>query len=279
MAHGRNVNSTAVVKVNLGGADTTNELSPALWSKAPLDYIINGSVGSGYAVVEDFIGTGTYTSATPKDGFVTYQDTGVTLIQLAGVAGGQLQIAGNDADNDEGHLFVGDGVGAPFSVTSVSGSKVWFEIRMKTATVANNGIGWFVGLCQPALGANGLVDDTAALADNNFIGFQVLQADGDAVQAIYKADGQTQQDKGSDIATMANDTWIKLGFKFDAADPDGNVLKWYVNNEHIASATATNIAAATFPSGDDLTAGILTKVGAAAAVLATIDWIAVAQER
>lgn len=216
------------------------------------------------------------------------EGTGCTIEQIADTSTEkgliQLAIDGNAA-NDEAVLQWGRGLGAPFLLAD---NDLVFETRLNVSAITAARWSWAVGLGEVSMGAtDGLfVDSTGALADKNFLGFCHLQAEGAAVDASYKADGQTFQDgatktKLNALATLEANTYVKLGFRYKAVP---KTVEFFVNGVLAgtgavpARLTAAEIDAATFPD-DVLLAPIIgiKDIAGNAALNMKVDWIACAQ--
>jgi len=206
---------------------------------------------------------------------------GWTTCDLANALG-VLEIAGNDADNDEGHVQFGSG--AQFKIDNGAGNtgKVMYEARFRTESIADNGCAFFLGLGSAAaagVGANTLVDDTGALITTGaFIGFQRLNDDGDKLDIIYQAASQTLQQVEANALTLVANTWYKVGFVYDPSADDAKKIVFYIDKADSGSyVTTTNLDAATFPEGEALIPLWLTKVGTAAEAKMQLDFVAAAQ--
>lgn len=170
----------------------------------------------------------------------------------------------------------------PFRLSANFG-KLWFEARIKISTVATNEMSFFVGLFEdetltvdvPVIAAGA---DTHLVADKNMVGFKKPVADTTTFDAMYRADGQSAVVVHDGLGTLAADTWIKLGFKFDPAD--ANKLYYYVDNERQSTAvTVPDNTGTTFPADVALGWVIGMSVGTAASDnTLKCDWIRIAQE-
>jgi hypothetical protein len=216
---------------------------------------------------------------------IGYCDTGVAIrgpaTDLTNLSEelGILEVTGNDADNDEGHIQFG--TGSAFHISNAAGNtgKVMFEARVKTASIGDNGCSVFWGLGTGPVAADYMVDDTGALiTTKGFIGFRTLAADGDILEFVFQAASQTLNTV-FDAHTLVADDYVKLGFVYDPSEVDAaKQIKVYVNGAEQASyVSTTDIDAATFPEGEGLVPMQLTKVGTAAEVKVTADWVAAAQ--
>ena len=262
-------------------SDTTEGPSPIIWADCPVNEMVHEGLGFHY--FDDFINLSKHISDQDTQQYASYIDTGVTISQLAGVANGQCEVAGNDADNDEGHLCSHGPVGM---VSSTAPKKMWFECRIKKASIADNGVSMFVGLSfdhgssVPLSSADTLVDDTGAPGAFSFLGFHNDAADGDAINFMYRAEGQAQTDAIAGVHVPVADTFVKLGFVYDPDAGDDQKITVYVNGAASTTyITQANIEAATFPDAEPLGLALYTKVGAAAEVKVTMDWWKFAQMR
>ena len=231
---------------------------------------------------DDFIQHRIHANAQASGGYYTYQDTGVLISSLTGPADlddaiGVFRISGNDADNDEGHIQFTSEV---FNCDNATGNtaKILFETRIKKSTVADNGVAFFAGLINGPVAADHLIDDTGVLGDFAAIGFRLLQDNGEELDTVYKAAGQTQAEVQANCATIVANTWVNLGFAYRPAADDNNKITFYVNGApQTTKVTKTNMDAATFPEGEELhfLAGIKNSSGAANTL--DIDWVRIAQ--
>ena len=131
---------------------------------------------------------------------------------------------------------------------------------------------------MPLSAAEAVVDNTGALGACSYIGFHVDAADGDALNFVYKAEGQAQTDAIAGVQALAADTIYNEGLAFDPKAETAKRIKVYVDGtEQPTYVTGTNIAAATFPDAEPLGLCLATKVGSAAEVKVTMDWWRVAQ--
>lgn len=259
-----------------GSGDNGHRLSDAIWRdpRVPnIEEIINGQV-DGWVLDDDFVKAPTFASATEEDGYTTYQDTGVTIKGATGseAQGGVLEIAGNDADNDEGSIQLSHG---PFVISDTAAEEFGFafEARIKKASIADNALGLFLGMAEPGFAvADALTDDDAVMADKDHIGFHTDQADGDALDFVYTKSGQTDTVQIAGVHTWVADTYVKVGFLYLPTNPGDKRIMVFVNGvEQSTYITATEIATADFPDGEELAPALATKVGADAEVKCYLD--------
>ncbi len=166
------------------------------------------------------------------------------------------------------------------------GNQFAFECRLYQSVIAATDIGFAVGLGDPALGiTTGSLQNTSTdiISTANFIGFRAKASVGNTVDAIFQAASQTQQTAIAGAATLAANTYIKLGFRYDPRAPATKLLRFFVNGvEQMAASayiTQAMMALATFPSSALLTPMILAKVAAGATGQVGMDWWAFGQVR
>lgn len=243
--------------------------SGAIWGKCDVLGMIEDP-NKGFHFFEDFLNAPVFASATSQNGFITYQDTGVTIKGLATEVGGVLQIAGADADNDEGSIQTGGGNAGMVKFNSSAPKKIWFETRIRVSSVDQVSI--FAGLAEEgAAAANLMVDDTGVLVTTkDFVGFRTLVASPAAIDAVYQKGSQTLS-TSADVDTLVADTWVKLGFYFN-----GSELKFYIDGELVR--TVSDISLTTFPDGEELAPLVALKASVASEKKLDIDWIRVASE-
>lgn len=259
-----------IIQNNLS-ANTDAGPSPAVWGSFPNGEAINPS--EWYLFEPDLRNCPKFASTVSQMGLITLQDTGVT-IQGDPTQSGVMQWGGMDADNDAGIITGAGNVGTSFVISDSDPRELIFEIGLRKSVVTNNSMGFFAGLTEEGMAAATdtlLTTDSAALKDLDFIGFHVDQADGDAIDFVYnKASGGGITIKIAGVSAMVAATWIKLGFKFRPNADTSKRISIYVNNQVQGTyVTGTNIAAATFPDGEELVPTIACKKGEA--TISTVD--------
>lgn len=265
-------------------------LSPAIWQAY-------GFIGGNFYdpslhpfFFDDFAGVGVYASATAQGAYKTYQDTGVTIRGCAAADNsegefGVLEIANNDADNDEGSIELGAGVHGLVRIDPTVGERcvVAFEARIKRTSVTDDHTAFAFGIGEPAFAAaDALVDNTAAMvaAGKDFVGFQTLTASNEEIDTVYMIGGTgTAVQVKDNAATSVADTWMKLGCVYDPFGPANKKLTFYVDGVALGdSVTDAIIAAGTaFPTDEEMTLVLLTKNGDAGTTAHEVymDWWAV----
>lgn len=251
-------------------------LSPRLWGA------ITGQAGSPdgnsnwFFAGDDFLSftgaTTAYYGTTPYTGYI---DTSNAIAQLATEVGGVVQLTTDGTDNDEVWLSPGGAASVLGVISDTAGAdkKMIFESRFRIGSVADSSHHVFIGLSEEGLAAADTVTDAGALADKDFIGFRITEADGDALTFCYKKAGQTMQTALTYGTALAASTWYKVGFIYDPVAPSSKRIKIFVDNtEQSTYVTGTQIAAATFPDAEELNFLAGFKNGGANAKNLGLDW-------
>lgn len=271
----------------------TRHFSPKLWrgfasprSMNPSGSSLQGPSGNpAFGFFDDFH---TFNATTLVGNYAHLLGTGCTAALAADTASAKgvlaLSVDGNAA-NDEAVLKWGGTLTAPFKLAD---NDLAFECRLNVSAITAAKWSWAVGLGQADMITTDLlfVDTTGALANKAFVGFNHLVAEGAAVDAAYKAVGQTYQDgatktKLNALHTAVASTYVKLGFRYHA---NPRMIEWFVNGSvpggmvTPARLTASEIDAATFPDDVFLAPIIGIKdIAGDTALTINIDWWACAQ--
>lgn len=272
---------------------STRLFSPKLWRGfgAPTGMNPSGSsfqTPSGnpaFGFFDDFL---TFNATSLVGAWMNLLTTGCTAALAADTATEKgvlaLAVDGNAA-NDEAVIKWGGLASAPFYLAN---NDLAFECRLAVSAITAAKWSYGIGLGEASMIVTDTMfaDTTGALADKNFVGFNHLQAEGAAIDAAYKADGQTYQNgatktKLDALHTAVATTYVKLGFRYHAHP---KTLEFFVNgsvpggNISPARLTATELDAATFPDDVFLAPIIGIKdIAGNAALSISIDWIACAQ--
>ena len=184
------------------------------------------------------------------DWTVTETDSGATQALTDG-DGGLLLITNTAADND---LVALQKKGN--SYTFAAGKKLFFEARFKVSDATQSDL--VMGL---------QVTDTTPLAVANGVFF--IKNDGAATVDFVLTKSSTSTTTSS-VATMANDTFIRLGFYYD-----GSAMSYFIDGVLAGTCAVTNLPLSTTA----LTVSFALQNGEAAAKTMTVDYIFVAKER
>ena len=184
------------------------------------------------------------------DWTVTETDAGATQALTDG-DGGLLLVTNTAADND----LVGiQKKGESFRLAS--GKKLFFEARFKVSDATQSDL---------AIGLQ--ITDTTPLDITDGVFF--LKADGSTSVSFLVEKNNTNTTTTS-VATMADDTFITLGFNYDG----GSVMEYCVNGVVAGTSVTTNL-----PDDEDLAISFALQNGEAVAKTMTVDYIFVAKER
>jgi hypothetical protein len=259
-------------------------LSPRLWAQANRQGMSPDGDSNAYMISDDFMAfngsvttnVGTYSGMA--GGYKSYEDTGGSIAQLATAVGGVIRITTDGTDNDECWLSPGSATGVLGVVSDTAGADkllIW-EARFRLGQIVTHNM--FLGLSEEGLAAADTVTDGDAMADKDLLGFWILAGAATSLKYGYRKAGQALTTVGTYGTAIAASTFYKVGLVYDPKEVASKRIKFYVNNvEESNYATATNIAAATFPDAEELNflAGI--KNGAAAASSIDLDWWAFMQ--
>lgn len=265
--------------------ENTSGLSPRLWAKLYGSMMEADGCARLVFIGDDFLsykGQETYTSAASDGvGYTTYIDGSNTIVGLADEIGGVVALTTDTTDNDEVWMQVGSATSVCGAISDTAGSDFLtvFECRIKKGSIADNVSAIFCGLAEEGCAAaDSKADNTGVLADKDYIGFDTVHADGDAMNFVYRKSGQTAVEKIAGVHVPVADDFVKLGFIYDPSAPAAKRIKVFVNNtEQSTYITATNIATATFPDGEELAPLFGVKNGTTTASELAIDWWAFGQ--
>ena len=205
-----------------------------------------------------------------EDVAVQADDEGVLLIQTDGT------------DEDVYAITTGNNVAGVWKAPSAGNPKgYWFEARIKVNTVTDGDIGLFVGLAEPGEAANGLgvfAGDAAALAaDKTYVGFAILEGDGNDLCIVYDENDSGTASKTTGKITLVANTWVRVGFRVKSG-----YVRFYQDGEDLGDDVAIDIRQANvnWPSAHDLDAivSLVDATNGANGDGVYIDWVRVAME-
>lgn len=210
-----------------------------------------------------------------------------TVVDLSEGEWGVMRFTQDGTDNDQISIQWGGNSGGIVKMDPVNAGEnfpVAFECRLRVSSVADTLISFFAGLGQEGLSANdGLIADAAAtLADVDYIGFWTDEGDGDDLMWAFNKAGGTDVTV-NDIAALAANTWIKLGFVYDPRQPADRQIRVFINGQEVAAGRVSNSSTngtgdtTNFPGGEEMSPLLLMKVKAGTACTMDIDWLACGQ--
>jgi len=181
---------------------------------------------------------------------VTETQAGATQALTDG-DGGLLLITNTAADND---LVALQKVGESYRFAS--GKELFFEARLKVSDATESDV--VIGL---------QITDATPLDVSDGVFF--IKADGStSVSLLVEKNGTATTT--SSVATMANNTFISLGFYYDGASS----IQYFVDGVVKGTSVTTNL-----PDDEDMTVTIALQNGEAVAKTMTVDYVFVAKER
>lgn len=247
-------------------------LQSRLWQRVAGEAISPDGAARGFLFYDDFVNFYPVTVTTaagqlqPGNGYYAYIAAETTVGSFKPVAdksGGVVKIttptAGAAGDNDDITLTAQGNVGTLGAISDTAGSDyvTAFDCRFQLPSVTDSDGSFFIGLTEEGLAAadTPLVDSGGhTLASKDLIGFWVLESDNDALVFGYRKAGQALQTVLTYGTSLSANTWYQAGFLHDPSAPASKKIKVYINNvEQSTYVTATDIAAATFPDGEELT--------------------------
>lgn len=205
------------------------DFQAGVWKNAPLDRL---RYDPYYAVELDEPWQTFDTTATTGDYVLTQATTGTGAISTA--APGVLELDSNSTTSTQGAQI--QRVKSCF--VPAADKSIWAEFKFKIVDTFDK-VELFVGLSE----IDTTIIGSSAVSPANFIGWQCVTDDGVLLFASEKATVGTTQA----CATIAEDTYIRLGFFYDGV---ADTLQQYVNGVATGAAIATaNIPkVALFPS-------------------------------
>lgn len=276
-------------KLIYAGYDEGRGPSGAIWTpraREVIKAVRDGDLSAGRYMVDDFNGfggtvttnVGTYSSG--GNSYISYEDSGGSIAQLASERDGVIRFTTDNTDNDENWLMAGGiaSVHALVSDTAADLARMWFECRVRFGSVADSNSGYFIGLGEEGLAAADTIADAGTLASKDLIGFHRLEGDGDALDTVYRKAGQNQVTVGTDAKTIAASTWYKLGMVYDPFYSDGPRLFFYVDGVRLTDYVDATTLLSTFPDGEELAFLIGGKNATTTATTFDLDWWMFAQE-
>lgn len=272
--------------ISVGYKNQSNRArSPAIWGRLPIQKWYFGE-DPGFFFYDDFLvtsGTGWSADSGVTYRYQSYIDANCTIEGLTTDAGGVLRHTHDGTDNDQTGLATNGGGSTGATNMCVFDTDtpniIAFECRIRKSNITDDTLGFFIGLAEENLAnVNTLANNTAALADKDFIGFHLDNSasagSGALVDFVYKKAGQTAVTVITSVATMVASTWIRLGFLFNPFDhPASKAVKVFVDGTEQSTYIANSaLDDATFPDDQELGMLVATKLGTATASTFDMDW-------
>ncbi len=196
----------------------------------------------------EFLTTGSYVAT---DYTITNTGSPTIAVSTSEIGGACVFTTGGTSGNNTFH----DSKQLVWKFTS--GKALEFEARLKLSVVSDTD--FVIGLQET---------DTTPLAVANGIWFG--KDNGDALLDFHMAKASAQTDL-TGIATMVNDTYVKVGFYYDGND--AHKMQVFLNDQRVGAIVITNAPTAALC----LSIGVQTNSANARSL--TVDYIRVRQER
>lgn len=237
---------------------TNRTLSPRIWTKV-VEQIGGPQGGAGYFFYEDFRNFGLTTAVATNVGrycgdaglWYSFEDTGNAITQIATNKNGVITLTTDADDNSEVGLTTCGNTGVLGSIASDTRFQAW-EFRFAVPQIVTQNL--FLGMGEEGLAVtDGIIDDAGDHTSKDLIGFSVNEDAASTLVFSYRKAGQTEQFPITSLKTLVASTFYNVGVVYDRDAPPARRLSVYLDNEEQATyVTETQIAAATFPLGEEM---------------------------
>ncbi len=254
------MNPMSVFLTHKGEAGRT--LSPRLWANAQGQALAPDGSLRGRLLYDDFSNFGNTAAVASNVGryaseggaYYTFEDTGALVSQIATNCNGVIALTTDADDNQEVDLTTGGNTGGLGLISDTAGDDrlLIFEARFRVPQIVTQNL--FIGLGEEGLAVtDGIIDDSGDHTSKDLIGFSVNEDAASTLVFSYRKAGQTEQFPITALTTLVADTFYNVGFAYNPKAKTAERIKIYLNNtEQATKVTGTNIAAATFPDGEEL---------------------------
>ncbi len=254
--------------VKYGGFTSGTGPSPEIWGRVNVDQA-RVDPSQGYEFFDDFLNFGTGTEAS--DATAKYdldEQNAMSVLQLATEVGGVIQMLTGGTAEDAGVMTTSHNIAVMAKIVKNSRLKMAFEARVRFSE-AVTGQAFFIGLAEQALGtaSSFLTDSTGALVAKDYVGFRILAADPNGLDAVH----YTESGAGSEIVVVNEAqvisiaTWYKAGFWFDGK----NTIHFVVDGVEVGTCSADDTD---FPDGEEMSPYLAFKETSGTAEYVDMDW-------
>ena len=261
--------SAGDIQISWNGTNLQSGPPTGFWAGCPS--LVDPNPAAAYFFFEDFIDIPLDAANEPTLGWKWWEDAGATFAEAAGGVGGiKLMSTVTASDKACGIQLGHAGTETYIEYVKDSGKRSWVEFRVQSHVSTNN-VNMFIGLAEEGANADNFInDDGNDFADNDLVGFNIFEADGEAIDMSHQKAGGVLVDVGVGIADHT-DTMHTYGLKFDGAQ----TVSFWVDG--VSKGTA-DLDTATFPTDEELSPIWYLKNGAAD-MTASIDWVKMVVER
>ncbi len=243
--------------------------SSSLWANCDFTDLQAGR--DGWAIFDDFLAHCASSASAVYGPFARLNDTG-TVASIAGLH--QVQLATGATTNKSAALYLGPNIADSgiFTVEYRGQPRFWAETRVKTKSAALANQATYFGLVSTVAATSGatIIADTTPelLTTESFIGWWSTAGSAPTWGPVTQ-NLSTLVEHDSDYATIALDTWVKLGFYID-----GQCIRWYYNGTLAfeLDITSTSLPAAV-DQGIPMNLMLYTKNNTGTTKLTNADWI------
>lgn len=269
----------------VGGARSASSRmsSRKIWSTCPWAELANGT-RDGFAIFDDLIHGIEVTNnkavaaaqalgtVAPGWAACTAATAGTNITTVTTTPYGNVKLE-STTDNEDAIISLLGSYNIAGQVVFEANKRVWMEARIKQLNITDSKANLFCGFAEEGLVATTtLLTASDAMADKDYVGFQRVFADGDALDVVHNtASGGGATTAGADACTIVADTWTNVGMYCD-----GTTVFFYQDAALVDSVllTATN-----FPDGEEMAFYFGIMLGHGDTFSANIDWVKIAQER
>ncbi len=259
--------------------------SPKIWADCPV-LQFQADPAKGFYAFDDFKNSVVDRVFTSQLGIIAgdinwyaYEDGDITDVIIIADDNGILKLDSDGTDDDVTMITTGANLaGIIRSPLKGERKKFWFEARVAVSTITNTDMGIFVGLAEPGQAKNGYILGAAsALADVDYFGFYIDEADGDDLNVVYNEATLGTAQATHDFKTMTVLGYVRLGMRLDV---DTDIIKCYLDGVYMGTTYDIDISTANFPSNTnmDILIGQTSGAGGGDGDYLAIDWVRVAQE-
>ncbi len=258
-----------------GTAGATNEPSQQIWKDFPAG--ANAALPGRYVHIwEDFDDAHTALSTAGIWGRWLVKGTNPKVALIADQSSGAIAVGGGGTADDDAYFHSN----ALYDLTMNNGKRFWFELCINLADAVED-IAIFAGLAQAtACAADFFVDGSEALVTAKdilgLVGFSSSAAMGN-IEAVYQqAADAAHTDVDTDLGTMTNDVYVKLGMRFDGK----KTVTFYYNGVAGATLNIDDLSGNSFTNKLAVIFGIKDAGGTGSgSSLAQVDWVRFACEK
>ena len=175
--------------------------SPDIWGQSPGAQIAAGDFGVGFEAEDKFL------SFVDTHKWVLTQATAGTVAMDPAAKGGALLLDCNSTTNNQGVQIQYGGAAGAASFIANANAKIYYETRIKVADIGSTTCQIFAGLAP----VDTSVFASAANSTANHIGFEAINT----TSVTFATEKAGTRVADTSAATIADDTYIKLGFLVD----------------------------------------------------------------